>query len=251
MQAGGAAVHLLNTQYRMHPDISHFPCRHFYDGAVEDAEQVRRMAPIFRWHTRHQWVSAGGYDFELGRLCFLDVAWGRHSREGGAGATSLLNREEASVVCAIVRGVLGSLVEPAGGGGRGGGRDDDAYADADAAEVTVGVITPYAAQKKTIVEELARAGVSSRRCEVDTVDGFQGREKDVVVVSCVRAADGAGGGGVVGFLADPRRVCVALTRAKHALIVVGHARTLERHQLWRSLIRSARDRKCFKSLLRS
>ena len=82
----------------------------------------------------------------------------------------------------------------------------------------VGVITPYAAQASALKRTLGRQGV-----EVASVDGFQGREKEVIVFSCVRA--NAHGG--LGFLADARRVNVAFTRARRGLIVLGHVTTLE------------------------
>ena len=85
----------------------------------------------------------------------------------------------------------------------------------------VGVVTPYAAQARLVREKVDAA------VEVASVDAFQGREKEVVVVSTVRA----NAGGDVGFLSDWRRGNVALTRARRALVVVGHAPTLLREPL--------------------
>lgn len=87
----------------------------------------------------------------------------------------------------------------------------------------VAVITPYAAQVKLLKQLLSDDGV-----EVKSVDGFQGREKEAVVFSAVRA--NARGG--VGFLSDKRRLNVALTRAKRGLVVVGNAATLRRDPTW-------------------
>ena len=85
----------------------------------------------------------------------------------------------------------------------------------------VGVVTPYAAQARLVREKVDAA------VEVASVDAFQGREKEVVVVSTVRA----NASGDVGFLSDWRRGNVALTRARRALVVVGHAPTLLREPL--------------------
>lgn len=75
--------------------------------------------------------------------------------------------------------------------------------------------------------------------EVNTVDSFQGREKDIVIVSCVRARDS---GGDIGFIGSLQRMNVALTRAKESLIVCGHFPTLERNEAWKDLIENARSR---------
>ena len=82
---------------------------------------------------------------------------------------------------------------------------------------TIGVITPYAGQARLIRSLCETTGV-----EVDTVDGFQGREKEVIIISCVRSNRH----GEIGFLADTRRMNVALTRAKRKLIVIGDSEAL-------------------------
>ena len=109
----------------------------------------------------------------------------------------------------------------------------------------VGIVAGYSAQVRSIAELLGRRGIpalagwrargeapaagdAAQRVEVASVDGFQGREKDVVVISTVRSnAEGA-----VGFLSDARRLNVALTRAKRGVIVVGDASTLCQDPWW-------------------
>jgi len=88
------------------------------------------------------------------------------------------------------------------------------------------LITFYGGQKALLQALLATAGRGLGRVPVVTVDAMQGREAQVIILSCVRTGDG------LGFLADPRRICVALSRAREALVVVGDARALSRNRTW-------------------
>jgi superfamily I DNA and/or RNA helicase len=89
------------------------------------------------------------------------------------------------------------------------------------------IITPYAAQVRWL-----RDHCRLDEMEIDTVDGFQGREKEAVLISCVRSNST----GEVGFLADTRRMNVALTRARRKLIVVGDSATLGGHEFYKALL---------------
>lgn len=110
---------------------------------------------------------------------------------------------------------------------------------------SIGVITPYAEQLQELKRRLRNSAVYRRvsrahplgaqLVEMNTVDGFQGREKDIVFISTVRANDD----GVIGFLSNRQRMNVAITRAKYALFVVGHAETLRHHALWHSFLNHA------------
>lgn len=91
----------------------------------------------------------------------------------------------------------------------------------------MGVLTPYAAQARALSRAL-RGDPATAAAETATVDGFQGREKEVILFSAVRS----NAGGRVGFLADARRANVALTRARRGVVVVGDAHTLRRCPLW-------------------
>ena len=177
----------LNAQYRMHPEISSWPAREFYDGRVMNAPWVEtRARPV----GRPRWLPP---------YVFVDVADG--AERGGRGK-SKTNEREAQVACDVVARIRG---------------------DNDAAKVlSIVVITFYAAQVGRLREALSARGL--RDVAVRSVDSFQGSEADVVVCSAVRNNPRFN----VGFLADRRRLNVALTRAKHALVVVGSRETLAR-----------------------
>ncbi|KAJ8612828.1 hypothetical protein CTAYLR_002058 [Chrysophaeum taylorii] len=203
LEAGGAApCVLLDTQYRMHPVISRFASQTFYDARLLDGSAAlgRATAPEYAWRRK---------DGALGPLVFLDL---KTSVEDAAG-TSRANRAEARLAARVHAAFLG------------------AFRDANPETVDlpdVALVTFYREQLK----ELEKAVTSDHpRPEINTVDAYQGREKDVVILSCVRAnADG------VGFLRDARRLNVALTRAKYACIVIGRRATLETDARWRSLL---------------
>ncbi|XP_066501655.1 probable helicase senataxin isoform X2 [Hoplias malabaricus] len=104
----------------------------------------------------------------------------------------------------------------------------------------VGVITPYNAQKQKILQAIKKeASFSLRSVDVDTVDGFQGREMDCIIVSCVRASSEMGS---IGFVGNRQRMNVTITRAKFSLFILGHLRTLREHSDWGALINDAGSR---------
>jgi len=100
----------------------------------------------------------------------------------------------------------------------------------------IGCITPYEGQRSYVVSYMAQSGSlrssTYSEVEVSSVDSFQGREKEYIVLSCVRSNDHAG----VGFLSDPRRLNVALTRARFGCVIIGNPRVLARHPLWHLLL---------------
>ena len=91
----------------------------------------------------------------------------------------------------------------------------------------IAVITPYSAQVRLLRDKIDIEGV-----EIDTVDGFQGREKEAVVISLVRS----NANNEIGFLADTRRMNVALTRARRKLIVIGDSATIAGHDFYHKLL---------------
>jgi regulator of nonsense transcripts 1 len=200
----------LEVQYRMHPRLSEFPSNAFYEGTLQNGVTAPERAlhgVDFPWP-----------DSDLPMIFWLQVGM----EELSASGTSFLNRTEASAVeksvtCLLKAGVLPSQV---------------------------GVITPYEGQRAFVVQHMQRHGSLRqqlyREIEVASVDSFQGREKDYIILSCVRSNETQG----IGFLADPRRLNVALTRARYGLVVMGNHKALSKQPLWHDLLVHFRDHGC-------
>lgn len=205
----GHPVKMLQVQYRMHPLICAFPSKHFYSSNLRaDSSLATRQRPS---------LCAG-----LQPLSFIDTGQRSARREGNGWA----NSTEAEMISEQVWELLeGSTLEQA---------------------AEIGIIAPYRAQVKEIRRCLERTQRSRDRknqgllsaVEVSTVDGFQGREKDVVLISIVRDRDRG-----LGFVKDHRRMNVAITRAKHALVLVGNASSLENAESddWTALLRFVKE----------
>ena len=203
---GGSNSALLTVQYRMHADIMAFSNREFYSGRLRASPRVRR----------HHLGELAGYRLPdylhesfaavadpAVPVLFINVANG--AEEQISGSFSFYNRLEAEMVEKAVRLLMDSRLFPG----------------------DLGIISPYDQQVNVIRGLLDGSGI-----EVKTVDGYQGREKEAVIISLVRAnADGN-----LGFLADYRRLNVALTRARRKLIIIGHRETLIRDPLYARLI---------------
>jgi hypothetical protein len=218
LQIGGQRVAMLTTQYRMHPAISRFPGRRFYAGALLDApgqSQLRRAA----WHSQ-RW---------LGPYVFYDVSDGTASEV----SSSWSNELEAQLALAIVRHLL------------------NAYPDA-IAPSSIGIISPYNGQVRYIRTLLKESfdEATARLIDVNSVDGFQGREKDIIVLSTVRSDLGQRGQRGIGFLRDARRMNVSITRARSSVFVLGHADTLAKDPLWEAVLQDATDRHCLVKALK-
>jgi hypothetical protein len=204
---------LLDTQYRMHPDISAFPSARFYDGEVKDAASVSaapRFLALATTEPRPRWIASS--------FAFVDVSSGA---EDGGGGSSLGNHAEEELAAAL------AVLLPSCAGAT---RRDAETSDDDASSSSSAVISFYSEQVRRVKIELAKlhrggqhpaAGVKTG---AHSVDSFQGSEADVVVVSAVRRNDR----GAVGFLDDRRRLNVALTRARRLCVFVGCAATLEK-----------------------
>ena len=235
--AAGVATALLDTQYRMHPAISAFPSARFYGSKLLDGVGGRERAPprSFPWPDARSPVAfisvEGGVEVRAGGVGF-------HTSDGGGGGPdarspdaggSYANAAEVAAVLAAAR----LLVMGSGGGGGSGPPSAVLHPD------SIGVITPYAGQARALRLALDAAGSPALAAvEVRTVDGFQGREKEVILFSAVRSNPA----GRVGFLADARRLNVALTRARRGLIVVGARHTLASDPHWRAWLRWVDER---------
>jgi regulator of nonsense transcripts 1 len=200
----------LSVQYRMHPCLSEFPSNMFYEGSLQNGvTQTERL----RKDVDFPWP-----DVEMPMMFWSNLG----NEEISASGTSYLNRTEASNVEKIVTRFFKAGVKPS----------------------DIGVITPYEGQRSYIVSTMQNTGTfkkeSYKEVEVASVDAFQGREKDFIVLSCVRSNDNQG----IGFLSDPRRLNVALTRAKYGLVIIGNPKVLSKHELWHHLLVHFKDRKC-------
>jgi len=142
--------------------------------------------------------------------------------EISSSGTSFLNRTEASNVEKIVTKFFKSGVVPS----------------------QIGIVTPYEGQRSYIVNYMQFNGALKKdlykEIEVASVDAFQGREKDYIILSCVRSNEHQG----IGFLNDPRRLNVALTRAKYGVVILGNPKVLSKHPLWHYLLTHYKERSC-------
>ncbi|OAO94937.1 hypothetical protein AXX17_AT5G34000 [Arabidopsis thaliana] len=210
----GHKKHLLDVQYRMHPSISRFPNKEFYGGRIKDAANVQESI--------YQKTFLQGNMF--GSFSFINV--GRGKEEFGDGH-SPKNMVEVAVVSEIISNLFKVSRERK-------------------MKMSVGVITPYKGQVRAIQERI-RDKYSSLSGELFTVnvrsvDGFQGGEEDIIIISTVRSNSN----GKVGFLSNRQRANVALTRARHCLWVIGNESTLARSgSIWANLISDSKRRKCF------
>lgn len=203
LAAAPGAGCMLRVQYRMHADIMAFPSQRTYGGQLA-------AAPAVAGHTLAD-LGVAGDALRPGAFVFLDTAGKGWQEERDADDASTRNPGQAARVAAELRRLLGRGV--------------------DAAQVAV--IATYRAQvrelRALLADELARG------LEVATVDGFQGREKEVVIVDLVRSNDI----GDIGFLRDTRRMNVAITRARRLLLVVGDSATVGSHPYYADFLAHA------------
>lgn len=194
---GEAVTRRLDVQYRMHEQIMAFSSGEFYGGTLRADESVRG----------HRLCDLPGVQpspLTEAPILFIDTAGAGYDEELEPDGASRLNPQEAALVARKVAALL-DLGVPA---------------------TAIGVIAPYAAQVRRLRELLPVPGL-----EIDSVDGFQGREKEAIVLSLVRSNPE----GEIGFLGDVRRTNVALTRARRLLLVVGDSATLSALPFYRRL----------------
>lgn len=198
-------VRMLQVQHRMHRALMAFPSASQYGGRLVAAPAV----------AQHGLAELGVAEDPLrpGPLVFIDTAGkGWEERRGGADP-STDNPGHAERACAELRRLLGRGLPAA----------------------DVALITPYDAQLRLLSDRLAAERAAG--LELGTVDGFQGREKEAVLIDLVRSNDA----GELGFLGDTRRMNVALTRARRFLLVLGDSSTLGRHPYYAAFLRSVEE----------
>ena len=195
-------VSLLKIQYRMHEDIMRFSSHWFYQDELKAAPEVSQRG-ILAYDTPVVWFDTADCDFEEDRL---------------SESMSRINKQEAVLLVEQLQTYIEKITKE---------RVLDESID-------FGLISPYKSQVQYIrglIKRNAFFKAFRKLITVHTVDGFQGQERDVIIISLVRANDQ----GNIGFLNDLRRMNVAITRARMKLIILGDASTLTKHAFYREL----------------
>ena len=211
------AVTLLTMQYRMNHEIMRFSNEWFYGGAMTAAPEVRHRG-ILDFDTPIEWIDPimyGGHPDCL-EVPPEDLPTFKESLAGES--YGRINRDEAEFSVRTLRAYIEKI-------GRQRFLDE---------RIDVGLISPYRAQVQYLRGLIKRTPFFKpfrHLISVNTVDGFQGQERDVIVISLVRSNDD----GNIGFLRDLRRMNVAMTRARMKLIIIGSVATLTRHPFYRKL----------------
>ncbi|KAL4874847.1 SEN1 N terminal-domain-containing protein [Aspergillus karnatakaensis] len=202
-------VHLLDVQYRMHPEISMFPRTAFYEGKLQDGPNMAKLRTR-PWHQSEL----------LSPYRFFDVQ-GLH--QSAAKGHSLINLAELRVAMQLYERLLTDFKEYDFAG-------------------KIGIITPYKGQLRELKNQFANkyGNAIFNMIDFNTTDAFQGRESEVIIFSCVRASNKG-----IGFLSDIRRMNVGLTRAKSSLWVLGNSQSLVQGEFWNGLIKDARRRNVY------
>ncbi|XP_026386503.1 uncharacterized protein LOC113281822 isoform X3 [Papaver somniferum] len=201
-------------QYRMHPEISSFPNRKFYKDQIIDAPSV--LCENFK-----KYYIPGPM---FGPYSFINISNGREEPEEAG--HSIKNMVEVAVVMAIVRNLYKAW-------------------EGSKHCLSIGIISPYSAQIAAIENKVIHKYEKLKGfiVKVMSADGFHGGEEDVIIISTVGSYHS---GGSDGFLSNPQRTNVALTRARHCLWILGNDKKLSRiGSFWEDLIRDAKDRQCF------
>ena len=213
------AVTLLKVQYRMNDDIMKFSSDWFYHGAVESDESVKHRSVLDFEHSI-QWIDGNEIlqqvnedlkETERLEIDFTEQFIGEnHGR---------INKAEAELVLSTLKNYIDKI-----------GKERFL-----AERLDVGIISPYKVQTQYLRQQIRKREEFRpfrQVISVNTVDGFQGQERDIILISLVRSNDN----GQIGFLSDLRRMNVAMTRARMKLIIFGDKATLQHHAFYRKLI---------------
>lgn len=195
----------LKTQYRMHKEICHFPSKHFYDSELESADNcgqnpLIQIKPYFVFNIQD-------------------------SKEAQTINSTKMNNPEANFIYKLLNQIFKILnIDP----------------NSNVLPVSVGIITFYRGQVD-VIKKLFKNDNNSllANIEIGTVDSFQGKEKDIIILSTVRASNF----GSIGFTRSQNRLNVALTRAKSLQCICIHSNTFKQNVHWRALLKDAQERK--------
>jgi len=191
----------LDVQYRMHQQIMEFSSQTFYGGTLV-------AAPTVAAHLLCDLPSVIANDLTAAPVAFIDTAGADYSEALEPDGESRCNEGEAEVVQRKVMQL----------------------AEAGLAPTQISIISPYSAQVRLLRDRLKT--YVDQGLEIGSIDGFQGRENEAVIISLVRS----NGEGEIGFLADTRRMNVALTRARRHLIIIGDSATIAGHPFYADLL---------------
>lgn len=201
-------VSLLKVQYRMNDEIMRFSSIWFYGGMLESAPEVKYRS-ILDFDTPIEWVNTEGMDCNEE---FVGENYGR------------INKPEAELSVAQLKAYILKIGK-------------ERFLEE---KIDVGLISPYKAQVQYLRQLIRKDNFFKpyrSAITINTVDGFQGQERDVILISLVRANEE----GQIGFLNDLRRMNVAITRARMKLIILGDVSTLTRHTFYAELYRYIED----------
>ncbi len=200
---GEQITRMLDVQYRMHRQIMDFSSGQFYEGKLIAHDSVGA-------HLLSQIDSVAATELTQCPITFIDTAGAGWDEQLEPEGESRFNPHEAALTVKKVKQLCESGLPSA----------------------DIAVIAPYAAQVRLLKELFLQADFETAGLEVDTVDGFQGREKEAVVITTVRSNST----GEIGFLGDRRRMNVALTRARRKLIVIGDSATLGGNEFFAAML---------------
>ncbi len=212
------AVTLLKIQYRMNDDIMRFSSKYFYGGQVESAPEVK-FRGILDLDTPMEWIDTADFAENDSQPSGNPKPSSFSFKEEFVGESyGRINKNEALLTLYVLQHYFERISKQ---------RLLDERID-------VGIISPYRAQVQYLRRLLMKREFFKpfrRLISVNTVDGFQGQERDVIILSLVRSNDE----GQIGFLRDLRRMNVAITRARMKVIILGDRRTLTHHPFYRQL----------------
>ncbi|PNY04542.1 regulator of nonsense transcripts-like protein [Trifolium pratense] len=209
----GHPNHFLNIQYRMHPAIRSFPNSQFHSNRIVDAPNVTAK------NYNKKYIAGKMF----GPYSFINI--NGSTKEFDDAGRSRINMVEVAVVMKIIKKCFTEWT-------------------VSKEKLSIGVVSPDAAQVATIQDMLGQKydKYEGFDVKVKTIDGFQGGEQDIIILSTVRADCSTS----LQFISNDQRTNVALTRARHCLWILGNERTLENEEsVWKSLVLDAKNRQCF------